>query len=53
MSFTVNIISAFLYVQEEYHATSYELSADGLFLLFGYDLQAVCTMTMNAVIARS
>lgn len=53
MSFTVNIIFEFLYVQEEYHATSYELSADGLFLLIGYDLQAVCTMAMNAVIARS
>jgi hypothetical protein len=43
----------FYFVQEEYQATSYELSADGLYLLIGYDQQAVCIMTLQTVITRS
>jgi hypothetical protein len=42
----------FCCVQEEYRATSYELSADGLYLLIGYDLQAVCIMTVHTVNIR-
>jgi len=40
----------FCCVQDEYQATSYKLSADGLYLLIGYDLQAVCIMMMQIMI---
>lgn len=44
LKYDVSTLSASVLVKrpvlEEYRATSYELSADGLFLLIGYDLQA-------------